>query len=355
MALAFSDIDDSRTLARAIVDTVREPLLVLDEGLRVVVASRSFYRTFQLTPDSVEGKRLEALGAAWDIPVLQLLLEKIIPDQTAIDGFEIEHEFPAIGHRIMLLNAREVFYAHGSYKSLLLSLEDVTARRTAERQKASFLRHTEELLRQKEVLIQEMQHRIANSLQLIASILLLKSRSVTSEETRQHLQDAHQRVMSVAAVQQHLRVAGRGDLIEIGPYLSKLCRSLTASMIGDTRPITLSVACDEGAALSAKAVSLGLIVTELVINALKHAFPANAGGTITVRYEVNGADWMLIVADNGVGKPLESSGGAVRGLGTSIVNALAQQLDAQVAVASSDLGTKVSVTRATFTSRLPGV
>jgi len=102
---------------------------------------------------------------------------------------------------------------------------------------------------------------------------MLKARTVTSEETRQHLQDAHQRVMAVAAVQGHLHTSASYDQIEIGPYLLRLCERLAASMIGDSRPITLQVLVNGGTALSAKAVSLGLIVTELVINALKHAFP----------------------------------------------------------------------------------
>src|SRR4029079_13829347 len=92
-----------------------------------------------------------------------------------------------------------------------------------------------ELLREKEVLLEEMRHRVANSLQIIASILLLKARAVQSEETRQHLQDAHQRVMSVATVQEQLRGTGLGDRIEIGPYLTRLCDSLAKSMIGAHR------------------------------------------------------------------------------------------------------------------------
>ena len=81
-----------------------------------------------------------------------------------------------------------------------------------------------------------MEHRVANSLQIIASILLLKARAVTSEETRQHLQDAHQRVMSVAAVQSHLHASEGIDQIEVGSYLTKLCGSLASSMVGEGQP-----------------------------------------------------------------------------------------------------------------------
>jgi len=108
--------------------------------------------------------------------------------------------------------------------------------------------------------------------------------------------------MSVAAVQQHLHVSGRADSVEIAPYLTKLCESLAESMIGESRPAGLTVTADSGWAVSADAVSLGLIVTELVINALKYAFPdQNKAAAVTVVYEVNGTDWKLSVSDNGVG------------------------------------------------------
>jgi two-component sensor histidine kinase len=165
----------------------------------------------------------------------------------------------------LLLNARQVLGEDGSSTALLLAIEDVTQRRDAEREK-------DELLRQKEVLLQEMQHRVANSLQIIASILLLKAKTVQSKEIREHLRDAHQRVMSVATVQQQLHASGLNESINIGSYLSKLCESLAKSMVGDRRPVSIKVEATAGTAVSDVAVSLGLIVTELVINVLKHAF-----------------------------------------------------------------------------------
>jgi Histidine kinase/PAS fold len=203
----FKDIEDARALAQAIVDTVREPLLVLDSDLRVLAVSRSYYLTFRVDRQDVLGRPLYALGdGQWQIPALRKRLEKIIPERAAMDAFEVEHEFPVIGRRVMLLNARAVFYADHAQTTLLLAFEDVTERRTIEREKAELLEQTEELLRQKDVLLRELEHPVANSLQIIASILMLKARTVTSEETRHHLQDAHQRVMALAAVQEHLQI-----------------------------------------------------------------------------------------------------------------------------------------------------
>jgi two-component sensor histidine kinase len=186
-----------------------------------------------------------------------------------------------------------VFYENTPHATLLLGIEDVTERRALEREREELLRQKDALLREKDMLLEELQHRVANSLQIIAAIILMKSRTVASEETRLHLQDAHNRVMSVAAVQQHLHVAGTAGTIEMAPYLTKLCESLTTSMISNDRPIKLKVISDGGSVNSRDAVSLGLVVTELVLNAVKHAFLNDRiDHRITVAYDVV-ANWRL--------------------------------------------------------------
>jgi two-component sensor histidine kinase len=344
---SFIGVEDASALTQAIVDTVREPLVVLDHDLRVVAASRSFYQTFKVSRADTQGKLLYTLGdGQWDIPKLRLLLERIVPERGVMEDYEVEHDFPGIGQRTMLLNARKVFYEGDSHTTILLGIEDVTGERALEHEK-------DKLLQQKDMLLEEMQHRVANSLQIIASILLLKARTVQSEETRLHLHDAHKRVMSVASVQQHLHASGAGGPIELGPYLSKLCEALSQSIIGDNRAISLKAMIDEGTATSSQAVSIGLIVTELVINALKHAFPPNTQhGQVTVAYEVAGANWKLSVIDNGIGRPDGILTPTKAGLGTTIVKALAQQLDAQVELVSGSLGTTVSITHPTFEAKL---
>jgi two-component sensor histidine kinase len=123
-------------------------------------------------------------------------------------------------------------------------------------------------------------------------------------------------------------------------------------MIGDDRSIVLSVCGDSGRATSRKAESLGLIVTELVINSLKHAFnESSKEARVTVTYDVFGKDWKLVVIDNGIGKPDGGFAQPKSGLGTSIVSALAIQLDAQVVTVSGAQGTSVSVPHSTFGSR----
>ena len=320
-------------LAQAIVDTVREPLVVLDRNMRVVAASRSFYQTFRVSREDTQWRRLDELGdGQWDIPALRKLLEDILPKHTAMADYEVEHDFPSIGRRIMLLNAGTVFDENNACSHLLLAFEDVTQRRDTERK-------VQHLLVQKDLLLAEMQHRISNSLQIVASILQMKASTVQHLETRNHLLDAHTRVLSLAAVQKHLIPSDPGEEIAVAPYLSKLCETLGQSMIGGSKLASLAVVHASGTLSSSDAVSIGLIVTESVINAYKHAFPREKeDGRIVVAYEPSNCGWVLSIADNGMGNATPGPHSKT-GLGTSIVNALAGQLDAKVDVVSGGSGT----------------
>src|SRR6187397_134658 len=125
-------VEDIQNYAQNIVDTVREPLLILDATLRVQSANRAFYQTFHVSPVETEGRLIYELGnGQWDIPDLRTLLEDIVPKSSVFDDFELDHTFPAIGRRVMLLNARKLQAGqHGEL--LVLAMEDVTARKRAE-------------------------------------------------------------------------------------------------------------------------------------------------------------------------------------------------------------------------------
>jgi two-component sensor histidine kinase/uncharacterized protein YjbJ (UPF0337 family) len=203
------------------------------------------------------------------------------------------------------------------------------------------------LLQHKETLLREMQHRVGNSLQIIASILALDARKVRSVEARLHLENAHRRILAVAAVQQQLQTSRESGDVELAAYLRQLCDNLTASVVGDTTRIAIDVQADAVTVSSTVAMNLGLIVTELVINAIKHAFVADmAVGRIVVTDRVEGYGWTLTVSDNGVGKRNGDQHPAPAGLGTSIVAALVRQLDARLETSTglNRVGTWVSIT-----------
>ncbi len=349
------DLAEAQALALAIVDTLPEPFLVLDDTLHLLAGSRCFYEVFGEDPAAAHGRSLFDLSdGQWDIPGLRQLLLVVIPEHTALEGFEFEQDFAQLGIRTIQLNALPIRDEGGDSRMVLLAIKDITERRVAEQEKQRLLEHTEKLLEQQRTLLREMRHRIANSLQIIASILLLKAGSVASEETKNELRSAHQRVMSVAAVQNHLNTSEGIEQIEMGPYLTKLSAGLAASMVGPDQHIDIAVAATDGTLPTSHAVSIGLIVTELIINAIKYAFPKRrASARVRVTFEMAKSDWKLTVADNGLGRAGQEVMKTTTGLGTALIGALAKQLDAQIAETSSPKGLTVHVTRSTFESRLP--
>jgi len=133
--VALRGLREAKELAEDIFNTVREPLLVLDADLRVISANRSFYQTFKVAPEETEGQLIYDLGnRQWDIPRLRELLEQILPEDTKFDNFEVEHDFPTIGRRVMLLNARRVCREAHKTQMILLAIEDITERKQAEKQ-----------------------------------------------------------------------------------------------------------------------------------------------------------------------------------------------------------------------------
>jgi len=322
-------------LALAVIASSDVPLLLLDASFTVIVASRSFCQAFGIDPRTIEGRNLSVLGAG-DLAAPQLLslLHATASGFAKVEGYQMELRRQGEKLRHLSLNAQELDYADPNNVRLLLTVSDVTAARDAEMAK-------DILLREKDVLLQELHHRVANSLQIIASVLLQSARKVQSNETRGYLHDAHHRVMSVAALQRQLAASKPGD-VELEPYFVALCDSIGASMISDQSQLSLQVNADNSISTADTSVSLGLIVTELVINALKHAFPDNRSGTIIVSYRNHGGDWILSISDNGVGMPADPVG-VKAGLGTNIVQALAKQLGAIVEVANTNPGTAVSI------------
>ena len=122
--------DEALAYAESIIDTIREPLIVLDQDLRVVKVNRSFYKLFKVKPEETVGQLIYDLGnKQWDIPKLRELLDTILPQKTSFDNYEVEHDFATIGKRIMLLNARQIQRVLGKERIILLAIEDITDRR----------------------------------------------------------------------------------------------------------------------------------------------------------------------------------------------------------------------------------
>ncbi|NKK80596.1 sensor histidine kinase [Rhizobium leguminosarum] len=317
----------------AVVVSSNEPLLFLSDDLKVIAASASFCRAFDIDPKTVCGQRLSEIGnGEWAMPKLASLLRATASGSANIEAYEIDFQRPNQKMRHLVVNARTLDDGDIDHIRLLLAITDVTDVRAEARLK-------NDLVRDNAILLQEVQHRVANSLQIIASVLMQSARRVQSEEARGHLHNAHHRVMSIATLQRQLSTSGGGK-VELRTYLTQLCQSLGASMIADPDRLSIEVTADDSAVDADVSVRLGLIVTELAINALKHAFPDERTGTIVIDYRSSGDDWALSVTDNGIGMP---AGAPKAGLGTGIVEALVKSLNGEIQLSNAGPGTAVTI------------
>lgn len=202
------------------------------------------------------------------------------------------------------------------------------AKEAAERELRESRDRLAALLEQKTVLLHEVGHRVSNSLQLISSMISLQAARLSDPAARDALQQTRERVQAVMLVHRRLYTSDEVSAIEVGKYLQAMLEELETSVLAEDRGIRIEVSADPLLLGPDKAVSLGVIVSELVMNALKYAFPEGGGGTIRVGLRV-GETGVLTVDDDGVGCPVDTAPQGT-GLGTLIVGAMAKTLQATI-------------------------
>ena len=316
-----------------LVETIREGILVLEPDLTIRFANRSFCHTFAVAPEHTVGRKLYEIGnGQWDIPKLRTALETIISGRKTIEAFEVEHFFPSIGRRIMVLNARKVYRPGNKIQQILLAIEDVTERVRLEREHAAAHERIG-------MLLQELTHRVKNSLQFIAAMVMIEARSHKSGEGKAALERVSHRITALGQLYSKLSKADTVEAVDAATYLDELCRDLIASVHkeGDTS-IVLKTDIESELLPTDRAIPIGLIVNELVTNAVKYAFPGETKGTVMVTLKRVPGELRLTVADDGQGLDPRR---ADSGLGGRLVDGFAQQLGGQVERKSDSQGTTV--------------
>jgi two-component sensor histidine kinase len=232
----------------------------------------------------------------------------------------------------MLLNARTVYRPGNKIKQILLAIEDVTEPARLEREHAAAHERIG-------MLMQELTHRVKNSLQLIAAIVMIEARGLERSEGKAALERVSRRITALGHLYSKLSEADTFETIDAATYLNELCRHLIASVYkdGDTF-IMLKTDIDSELLSADRAIPIGLIVNELVTNAVKYGFPGEAKGTVMVTLKRVPGELRLTVADDGQGLDPRR---ADSGLGGRLVDAFAQQLGGQVERKSDSQGTAV--------------
>ena len=319
-----------------LVETVREGLLVLDSDLTIHFANRSFCETFAVAPQDAVGRKLYELGnGQWDIPELRTALGAIISGGKSIEVFEVDRFFPSIGRHVMVLNARKIYRRGNKIHQVLLAIEDVTERVKLEREHAIAGERIG-------MLLQELTHRVKNSLQIIAAMVSIEARSHNSGEGKAALEKVSHRISALGQLYSQLSKSNTVEAVDSAAYLDELCRDLIASVHkeGGTS-IVLKTDIESELLPTDRAITIGLMVNELVTNAVKYGFSGDTRGTILVTLKRAPGELRLTVADNGQGIDPQR---ADSGLGGRLIEGFTQQLGGQLKRESGDKGTIVCLT-----------
>ena len=316
-----------------LVETIRESLLVLEPDLTIRFANRAFCQTFAVAPEHTVGRKLYELGdGQWDIPRLRASLETIISSHKTIEAFEVDHVFPSIGRRVMVLNASKIYRHGNNIKQILLAIEDVTERVRLERERSAAHERIG-------MLMQELTHRVKNSLQSIAAMVMIEARSHKGGEGKAALERVSNRIEALGQLYSKLSKSDRVEAVDAATYLDELCRDLVASVQREGgKTVVLKTEIESVLLPTDRAIPMGLIVNELVTNALKYAFPSETTGTVMVTLKQMPGELRLTVADDGKGIDISR---ADSGLGGRLVEGFAQQLGGQVERESGSQGTTV--------------
>jgi PAS domain S-box-containing protein len=379
---------EAKDAAEQIVETVREPLLVLTPDFRVQSANPAFYQMFQVTPMETVGQHIYHLGnQQWDIPELHTLLEQILPQNTVFNDYEVRHDFERIGPRTILLNARRL----DNVQFILLAMEDITARQQAETQRQQYQTQLEQQVHERTVALrQEMaeRQRLEHEAHRVQHFALLgRLAAGVSHDLRNPLGAIF---LHVEVLEEELREPSSASATEIASALAEVKTQLVRvddliqdylSLVrvaaiqqapGDLSRLVTELAQEMAPALAAHDITLQLealaqlgqvalhnhTLQRALLNLVRNAIEAMPhGGTLTLRGRRQGATVSLEVEDTGVGIPPEQTtqifeplyttkpGGT--GLGLYIVQEVVAAHGGQVAVQS------VVGQGSTFTITLP--
>ncbi len=341
--LAIEDVSDERAargelertwrLTQSIVDTIRDPMVVLETDMTIVTASKTFLTIFGITEAETRGRRLSEVGQRqWDVPALRHLMEKVLPENKPIESFEIEDDFPGLGRRVFNLNARKIFQPGNNAHRMLLVFEDITDRKQRERDA--------------EMLKNEISHRIKNNLQIIVGLIGYEAKSMPNANVVGY-KAMQARIGAIAELYDLISHSGRTGAITADSYLRGIAKTLSATLLGEESNIHIEVDAEALDIDPDKAVPFGLLVNELATNAVKHAFPDGIGRVVLSVKQV-GDNIVLSVSDNGIGIVVDTadaiSAKAPERRGLNYITIFVRQLGGTMAPAPAEVsGTTVTI------------
>ena len=321
--LAIEDVSEERAARKESTRNwpIRDPLVVLENDMTIVTASRAFLTIFGITQCEAQGRRVSELGQhQWDVPALRNLMEKVLPENKPIENFEIEDNFPVLGRRVFNLNARKISQPGNHAHRILLVFEDITDRKQRERDA--------------QMLTNEISHRIKNNLQIVVGLIAYEIKWAVAASVP-GLKAMQARIGAIADLYGLLSHSSRGGAVALDAYLQEIAKSMSAGLLGVQSGIEISVHAAPIEIDPDRAVPFGLLVNELATNAIKHAFPAGKGH-LTLSIEQIGAEIELNVADDGIGMKDNVAAKLPEKRGSDYVAIFVRQLGGTITKTSSE-------------------
>ena len=282
-----------------IVETVREPLIVLDSDLRILSANRSFYNSFKVTPEETIGNLIYDLGnRQWDIPRLRTLLEDILPKNNKFDDYEVEHIFSNIGHKIMLLNARRITHKEIGSQMILLAIEDITKFRKLERERKNIL----------SMFAHDMKNPAVISEGFLSRLILGKTGALT-EEQQNYLEIIHSELNKLSQLISDFLQFSRFEAIEYKPVQAlfnieeEIRKNIEAEKVeAEKKEIIIGLEHLDTITpiVNADAAMVNRVIRNLLVNAIKYT---DSGGVVTIKISDRGNEILVSVKDTGIGIP----------------------------------------------------
>jgi PAS domain S-box-containing protein len=337
--LAIEDVSEERAarkesnrnwlLTKSIVDTIRDPMVVLENDMTIVTANKAFLTIFGSTEAETHGRRVSELGQhQWDVPALRHLMEKVLPENKPIENFEIEDDFPSLGRRVFNLNARKISQPGNHAHRMLLVFEDITGRKQRERDA--------------QTLTNEISHRIKNNLQIVIGLIAYEIKH-TLPVCIPGLKAMQARIGAIAQLYDVISQSSRGRTVAVDSYLQEIAKTMSESLLGKQSGIGITVKAEPLEIDPDRAVPFGLLVNELTTNAIKHAFP-DGTGHIVLSLEQIGDEIELVIADDGIGMRDKIVAKIPEKRGSDYVAIFVRQLGGTITTASSEgTGTIIKV------------
>lgn len=324
---------------RDIVNSIQKSIVIVDKDFTVLFANLMYYQMFgDDEADVVQHSLFEVSNNLWDREDFRTLLKSVLEHSVSVQDYTLTRDFPIVGERTFTVAMTRLFRDGAGRDQIVITCSDITKAILDSRSKDEQIDHAN-------AMILEVQHRVKNNLAAIRSMLRLESRGLEDPRALEVMQRVGMRVENMTSLYELLAISSHTGNIALLPYLSRICTSVERMSGAEVLGWSISITGEPVEVDIDKAIAIGTVVNELVVNAAKYAFPAaNPKGRIVVHCEPAGDVLRITVADNGSGMKTDGTQPKSTGLGMRLVNMYLSNIGGSLTTDSDSGGTSCRLT-----------